>query len=357
MKKKVIINDFIINEKVCNFKCKYCLSNDLPDAEKEYINTVNSALNGELDVVEKAMIVLDIYESYMDADVLQISGGEVFLNEGILRLITKKSEKYKYVYILTNGYLIDEHIASILSDVGNVIIGISLDGHTLDMNSYRFNNHNTFDVIVKNMDLLYQNSIPIIVNPVIHNRNTKNLHEFLAYLANVFPGVGVFPIALRGEGVKKFKPSIDDLHILNDIASDDGLQNRLRVLPIYFEELYKAMTGMPNTRRCMVPNFTTELFDSGALFPCPLFWIGGLGNIISEPPSEIFEKIRGNKIYSILTKHSGFIPFCRDCFTSYSLFNLYLTGAISENQLKVVPYLDYNEIGMNIQHIAKNIDY
>ena len=351
MKKKIIINDFIINESVCNLSCKYCLSNDMSNKKKEKINAVSGVLSKEMNVVDRATNVLDVYETYIDADVLQLSGGEIFLNDGILNLVMKKSNRYKYIYILTNGCVIDDYTIDTLSSVGNVVIGLSLDGHTLDMNQYRFKEKKILDVIMSNISKMHKKQIPIIVNSVIHDMNVNGYHDFLKFLADGFPNVGVFPIAMRGESAERFKPSTDDLRILMDIANDCGLYGRLRMIPTYFEELYKVLTGMTYTNRCAIPYLATELLDSGILFPCPLFWIGELGNVLSDAPTAVFDKVGKHKVYSVLTRRSGSIPFCRNCFSSYSLFNLYATGVIKEDDLRVVPFLDYEHVGAHIQDI------
>lgn len=342
----MLINDYIIHEDLCNFKCEYCLGDELDDDYRNQINGAEKKLEKRSysSISQKVMEQLEKYETYVDTDILQLSGGELFMIDGIIELIKAKSPHYKSIYILTNGYLLDEKLIEELSKIPNLIIGLSLDGHTLEMNSYRFKNEKILNKILDNLKTIIHHSIPLMVNSVLHKKNIKPYKSFLHYLASLSADICVMPISVRGNRAKYFCIEDSDLHLLADIANDQPLHKKLNIIPKYFEELYHILKSGKKRTGCWIPLVATEMFNTGNITPCPLYWVKDIGNIDTDNAEEIFSKIGEDSIYELLVKKPVRVPFCKKCFSSYDLINLYFEGEIDLKELAKVPIFNSEEI-------------
>jgi len=339
-RKNLLINDYIIHENLCNFRCAYCLGDDLDDSYRNNINSKESKAQkiNFSSLENKVFNQLNTYEKFVKAEVLQLSGGEIFLIQDIVKLIKKKAPDYRYIYILTNGYPLDDQIIGELSDISNLVLGFSLDGHTISMNTYRFNNNSVLERILKNLKSVIKHSIPLIINSVLHDKNIKNFKEFLLYLSELSQTVCPLPIALRGKRAEQFKIAESDLDILLDIGTDEELSNRLiNIIPYYFKALYEHLATQKKQIGCWIPNVATEMFHTGDVSPCPLFWIDNIGNIEKENPEAVFSKIMDHKIYKLLVRKPVRLEFCQKCFSSYDLINLFFESLIPLDELKKVP--------------------
>jgi len=78
---------------------------------------------------------------------------------------------YSTVFILTNGVSVCEKRIDFLAQITNLHFGLSLDGHDLKMNHYRFKNKTTFDKVMSNFNKLGQSSVPVQINMVMHDLN------------------------------------------------------------------------------------------------------------------------------------------------------------------------------------------
>jgi len=145
------------------------------------------------------------------------------------------------------------------------------------------------------------------------------------------------PIALRGEHGGEFKIAQKDLDILLDIATEQQLSGRLNIIPYYFKALYEHLVTGKKQIGCWVPNLASEMFDTGDVGPCPLFWIENIGNIEKEHPETVFSKIMNHRIYKLLVRKPVRLEFCQQCFYSYDLMNLFFESLIPLDELKKVP--------------------
>jgi len=118
---------FVPNKK-CNLSCTYC-STDTSDYLKNNTNYQADNVNS----------VLSKSRQIIDTKILQIvGGGEIFLIDQFENWVLEQASYYTTVFILTNGVLASEKQIDFLAQIPNIHFGLSLDGHRLEMNHYRF---------------------------------------------------------------------------------------------------------------------------------------------------------------------------------------------------------------------------
>ena len=104
----ILMTDYIVHEKLCNFRCKYCLGNET-GKEREKLSSKETCKVVYEDGCQ-IETTLNTVEEEIHAEVLQISGGELFMIQNIDEFLIKKSKKYEKVIVLTNGCLLNEEI-------------------------------------------------------------------------------------------------------------------------------------------------------------------------------------------------------------------------------------------------------
>jgi MoaA/NifB/PqqE/SkfB family radical SAM enzyme len=83
--------------------------------------------------MKKLNRMLDIMEENFDIPILKISGGEIFLVNGIIDLFEDRASHYTVLQALTNGTLLNEEKVARMAEIKNLQVQFPLDGHTLDM--------------------------------------------------------------------------------------------------------------------------------------------------------------------------------------------------------------------------------
>jgi len=174
-KKELLINDYVIDAKLCNLKCTYCLCDHKCNTHLKESKVQKVKFSS---IENKIFNQLNTYEQFIQAEILQLSGGEIFLIQDIVQLLQKKATDYRCIYVFTNGHPLNDKIIAELSHIPNLVLGFSIDGHTLSMNSYRFDRESIFKRIMKNLETVIEHNIPVIINSVLHDRNIKDFKQF-----------------------------------------------------------------------------------------------------------------------------------------------------------------------------------
>lgn len=326
--KDVIMIDYVIRDKYCNLKCKYCISNDF----KENVDVKQQRRiyrsGDEIDLTLRKM------EEIVNAEILQISGGEIFLIENIEEFIIEKSRKYKKIFIISNGTLLNEEIIKKMSPYKNIVLGISLDGHTLEMNSYRFQSQIILDKILYNIQLLHKYNMCFFINTVLHDKNIFNLENFLLFMAEHYENVSVFPLLLRGSKKMYYDFKREDAQIIKKVMINPKLVAGNTIMLEYFQMLYDMALYSKKSMNCKICSRVIELFDTGEIYCCPLNWLKCVGNVYSENRLELANEIEKDKIYTLLENKTKNLKCCSDCISHFDIINLFLSEKINTKDLK-----------------------
>lgn len=129
--------DFIIISPTarCNLHCKGCFTRNYSKREELDCSLLDRVINEAKDLGVNGFVFL---------------GGESFLRDDLYKLF--KTHKNAHFSVTTNGTLINEDIAERIAELGNVSIGISIDGFEKENDERR--GEGTFKKIIKSMNYL-----------------------------------------------------------------------------------------------------------------------------------------------------------------------------------------------------------
>lgn len=339
MKPKKIIQDHVLMENFCNMNCVYCknicyypkIKNDKIFSEIKNLN-IKSLMKNTQNILKKSRKIFDIYA-------LKLSGGEIFLFKSfILKLLKEESKNYPLIQVLTNNTLLEEKTINKLSEIKNLILQVSLDGHSLKLNKLRNENKKNQEKILKNLKSADKLNIPIEINSVLTSTNTARFYEFLDFLIEKGIKASVIPFPVRNvdncfpseKDIKQFKKNVLNRY-----------KNYSEILPTkkYIKTLCQFMKKKYRRNKCFVPNIILSSFEGGEVSYCPCEYIKNYkGNILTS-----FKKLEKSMKNEKITKKISFYPPCNRCFTHYDLINLYLSNKISKNEFMQIPLFSKKE--------------
>lgn len=158
----------------CSLDCSYC------DWEKQPFSPLT-----ELELVrvrrhlQAALIFIQCH--YPNAQVIEYSGGEPYVHPKVVELVLEIFKDY-WVRINTNGLHIDGTALEALKAHGRVYLALSLDGHTLEANSYRVRSQKQLDRIIEGLKNALEAKIPVALLCTIHDRNIDGFVDFVDWL-------------------------------------------------------------------------------------------------------------------------------------------------------------------------------
>ncbi|HEX2927154.1 MAG TPA: HAD-IA family hydrolase [Ruminiclostridium sp.] len=335
LRKKYLINDFVVAEDVCNMNCEYCLT-DISEFEekhkssekkstKKYAYMEGEKLKSNIDKISR------IIHCNFNTAILKVSGGELLTVKGIQEYIAQQSKKYKAVQVLTNGLLLNDELLDEYKRLGNICLQISIDHHTLSGNLYRTKNINVLNKILENIGKTVKYGIPLEINCVLTDRNTQVITDFADYLLQYKSGLMLYPFPIRGPLRDKFYPTAEGIAQIENLIENYSKYEGIMAPRIYLEYLYKFLKAGTRNVSCSLPRLAIGTFDDGAMTPCPNYWFTSLGNILEEDAEKVVSKVGTDKVYNLLSANR--LLECKKCFTPWETLNLYMEGILSLDEL------------------------
>jgi uncharacterized protein len=244
---------FFVNNYTCNFDCSYCYQagySQLPVAlSKEVIDAFFGYIQIEFSARRKYITLF---------------GGEPFLNapkhkENIAYIIEKAAALNLEIAVVTNGYHLEEYIPVLKKGLIREV-QVTLDGTSDTHNLRRFlkGGDPTFDRIVRGVDLLLENNIPVNLRMVVDRQNIGNL-----------PELAQFAIDKGWTASALFKTQLGRNYELHECqANQNKLYSRLEL----YQDLYDLLKKFPHISEFHKPAFSISkfLFEQCEL-PAPLF--------------------------------------------------------------------------------------
>lgn len=284
----------------CNLTCPYCYQGLRDRTDREM-------------PLSKAELALDKIREHNPQCIVGVTGGEPFLHSRIFDILRMLRERELSFSILTNGTLIDEGVASKLTEFPNLVhLQISLDGITEKIHT--ITRGESFYKTMDGISNVIANQLPFSLAPTIHERN---LHEVFEIARFALLNGGFFsPNNLRKF---PFNPQSglnltqEDLYctvkeVDHRISSEFGIGKSQD-----WDSLLTNPEPSFDVHRCkFCCGMGMSLMDldwNGEVYPCHLFkekkFI--LGNIFNEELDLIFQRGQNLRTYSYE------IPKCKNC--------------------------------------------
>lgn len=273
----------------CNSKCKMC---DIP-AEK----------TKELSSSQWKQVIRDA--SLIGAQTIVFSGGEPLLREDIFELIDFVKDNSMSACITSNGYLIDEGVASKLSQSGVDVVNISIDGPK-EVHDY-LRGCGAFDKALMALENLRRHKIEPTIATVVLSYNYK----YLSYIIDLARQYGATTIKFQpfsriflnkrecedyflisDKEIKEIKQVIGEvIHLCNRYGIATNPRNYLEMIPFYLGK-------RPLDYICSTLWTSCPINSQGDIYPC---WVITqkdklIGNIIEDSFSNIWSSERRNSI-------------------------------------------------------------
>lgn len=160
----------------CNFRCPYCFEyRDIKDGEKNIVFSKP--------MVDKAYQAMETIEptTQFRSSIITLYGGEPLLaeNKEVVAYIVEEGIKRGYKFTaITNGYDLNHYI-DLLSAEKIYKVQITLDGakEQHDQKRIHYQDHNTFNKIITNIQLALEKDVKIVVRINIDNKNIENFTQ------------------------------------------------------------------------------------------------------------------------------------------------------------------------------------
>ena len=236
----------------CDLRCIHCLSN-AGLAARDEMSTMES--RGLIDQLAACKVFQ-----------VNIGGGEPFLREDFVDLLSYAHQKGLVTCVSTNGIVVDDRLAKTLSRQGLLYLQVSLDGATADVND-RIRGEGTYRAIVAAMECLARWGVKFSVNTVLTRLN--------------FPQLGTLRALAKEYGaelrVSRFRPSGRGKFSKDHIGPD---HEQLEVFAEWLEAHDMVRTGdsffcLTSEKRrnkgldmCGAAKMTCCISPNGDLYPC-----------------------------------------------------------------------------------------
>jgi len=244
---------FFVPSYACNFSCTYCYQSDY-DYTKNPLN--KEIIDAFFSYILKEFVGKQYY--------ITLFGGEPLLSgekhRTQIEYFLSKTKEYNIpIAIVTNGYTLTEHIATLKAQ--NIKeIQVTLDGPAPIHNKRRKlnNGDDSFSKISKGIDACLSNNIEVNLRVVVDKENINSLPELAQYAKD-----------MQWTKNPLFKTQLGrnyELHYCQE--KPDALFTRINM----YEELYELIKQYPILLEFHKPAFSISkyLFENGEL-PGPLF--------------------------------------------------------------------------------------
>lgn len=307
----------------CNFNCNYCY----------FFNTQERIKSGFIQIKHVKLIIEKIASLNPNCRII-VSGGEPFLHKDILKILQIIEDSGLNFSILTNGSLINNENAHMLSTFQNLKnIQISLDGIT--ESTHRITRGETFNQVMEGIKSIVKFKVPFSIAPTLHDGNLNEIYD-IARFAYLHDG-GFTPNNLRILS----NSQLNNIHL----KEENFLKILIEIEKSAAEEfgekyiMQKKMDSYMNVKCnrnhfiCGVGYSLLDINWNGDVYPCHLLRHESLklGNIFTNNFEEIFNEadIKNIRIYSYQIDKCKKCHFMSDCGGGCKASSFYIFGNFS----------------------------
>jgi MoaA/NifB/PqqE/SkfB family radical SAM enzyme len=267
----VMPRGFFINcDNRCNFSCKQCFTMS-PECGDSAVIPVS--------VIKRLAVEADELGMYE----IVLEGGEPLVDPNLFEIINAFGSDRFYLGITTNGYCLDEKMASRLAEAGVSRVVVSLDGmDSATHDSFR-GVDGAFDRAIKALENVKKTGMRPSVNFLVghYNARTSVVEEMCDFCAKRGYQIGLISASAPGNWKGKLEVLLD--------ADDTKRLNDLRM--VYSNMWRDLWPPIDNTRGrisgCLAVN-RPYITPNGDVLPCSYIHVK-IGNIYENSLKEILE--------------------------------------------------------------------
>ncbi len=323
---------YIMVSGMCNLSCTYCFADQDSYGVEKYSRLI------EEKVIERLPELLSAFPTIGG---IVFFGGEPLLAYKYIEKIIKQIEKISNfkLGIVTNGTILNNDIITLLKTY-HIHVTVSVDGWKIvhNMNRKTIRGNGTFDIIIKNLDIIKTLELPIKIEATYnpdHYKNGVTPYKIALYLSKFHQFLYVKPATVFETNNRYYSPSSYSL-LMSVYLHGEYLLNSLLELTktnaLFLEEAILKFLDMITNRtyrifRCGFYKYLS-LFPNGDLYTCHVLATtqektGYLGNIVAHDAESLrynyisfVEKMKDD-VFATRPYHQLF----DDCPASYSIYS------------------------------------
>lgn len=270
---KTDVKGFILNySNKCNFTCPHCYTRSGAGEFGESTLTMD-----DIKRLADSADELGVYE-------IDIQGGEPLLNPELFHILEAIGTDRFYIYITTNGWLLDLEMAKKLKEAGVDRVSVSIDAFSKEEHDLFRKKEGSFERCMAALHNAKEVGMRPYVNIVVghYNATSKELKDFLDQLETQGYGI-VFNCA---SPTGNWRGNYDVMLTDEDTKELEKLKEKhptiIRDLWNYFNPDDRLVYGCPAVNLFYIN-------PKGDVLPCPYIH-AKLGNIKEEPLRDIIER-------------------------------------------------------------------
>ena len=345
-----LMNDFVVQEHVCNLRCSYCLNFEnehlkegLPWIPLERVDLQTGGYGWQ-----RAREVLSRCRERGQAPILRFAGGEIMAIAGSLEFIEQEAVHWERVQVLTNATFLQRDIER-LRKIKSLNLCCSVDGHTPELNSERTPNVAWARRIIDGLRAAVEAGVPVEVYMVVTKHNVGAIYDFACWLHELprTADLRLFPFPVRGKVAAELRARPDQYGALKGLLRDHGRFADILPPRAFLERLLEFCTTEVRRFRCRVPLSFLQTFDDGLVASCSNCWASPLGNLLEE--DTVLDEVGKASIHRLFLRDPPRFPFCKTCFTPFDVVNTYLDGACTLDELAAMDLFSTPAIGARLE--------
>ncbi len=234
---------------------------------------------------------------------LDLTGGEPLLRKDIFEILDRLTTiPHVEISLLTNGTLIDEEIASRLSEYftkksGLRAIQVSLDGASKHSHEF-IRGVNTFERTLEGITLLRKFKCEVEVACILTSLSIKEFNQYLEIMAQLgvsrvqTPVIKPIGRAVHLEDKGYFCSQLNAARALFEILKGNDQKKRELVINLFLSDLISMVLSTGKIIKCAAGTHALCVESNGDVYPCPSFTEHAsynLGNVREQSLFHIYE--------------------------------------------------------------------
>ncbi|MEW6569848.1 MAG: radical SAM protein [Nitrospirota bacterium] len=303
----------------CNLKCRHCYQTGAATEEMSFIEI--KEILGEIS---------ETFDEWMQAYSLDfsvsfnITGGEPFLRKDLYSILSEIEARGFDIYLLTNGILVDEFRARMLSDIGVKGVQVSMEGPEEIHDSIR--GKGSFSSSVRGIRHLVEAGLMVTLNVTLSSVNAQYFMDMVDMGVNLgAEKLGFSRLVPSGRGEAMFKEMLDKQKLEElykkifssekgcQIVTGDPVASQLREKPKNDGPLAGIIEqgDMGDVPRggCAAGVSGLTILPDGTMLPCRRLDIP-IGNIRKDSLREVWAT---SPVLEALRNRNGYKVKCREC--------------------------------------------